>query len=263
MEKRDTEFAGMVAVVTGGGGGIGLATAEAFAEQGASVLVVGRDAAKITDAAKAIRDRGYPASSFAGDVSSERDCLAFAEQAISEFGRIDFLFANAGIAGFGKLLDTSSDEWHKMLSINLTGAFYSARACVPHMIAGGGGVVVITSSDCAIRTCNKSVAYVTSKHGLIGLAKSIAVDYGEHGVRSIAVVPGVVETPGLHMWYSVPGHTVETGMAKAAALSPLGRVGQPRDVAEVVTFLCSRRASWVTGATIMVDGGMTVTYGAD
>ena len=98
---------------------------------------------------------------------------------------------------------------------------------------------------------------------MIGLTKSIAVDYGRFGVRANVIVPGVTETEGLHRWYSVPGHTVEGGIAKAAELSPLGRVGRPRDVAEMVTFVCSERASYVTGAVLVVDGGMTTTYGAD
>jgi NAD(P)-dependent dehydrogenase (short-subunit alcohol dehydrogenase family) len=258
------EFGGKVAIVTGGGGGIGLATAEAFAEQGASVLLVGRDPAKTAAAAERIRSRGLSASSYAGDVSREADCVAFAAQAEHEFGRIDFLFANAALMWpWGDLLSTTPDEWNRMIGTNLTGAFLSARVCVPVMIRGGGGVVLVTSSDCAIRTCGHNVAYNASKHGMIGLAKSIAVDFGQHGIRANVIVPGVIETPGLHTAYSVPGHTPESDMAKAAALSPLNRVGQPREVAEVATFLCSSRASFVTGATILVDGGMTVTYGAE
>ena len=264
METQYCEFAGKVAIVTGGGGGIGLATAEAFAERGASVLVVGRNPDKIAAAADGIRSRGLSAASFAGDVSREEDCLAFAEKAEAEFGRIDFLFANAALMWpWGDLLTTTPAEWNAMLGVNLTGAYLSARACVPSMIRGGGGVVLVVSSDCAIRTCSHNVAYNASKHGLIGLATSIAVDFGVFGIRANVVIPGVIETPGLHVAYSVPGHTPDTGMAKAAALSPLGRVGQPREVAEVSTFLCSSRASFITGATIVVDGGMTVTYGAD
>ena len=226
--------------------------------------MVGRDPEKIAAAADGSRRRGSAASWFAGDVSREEDCLAFARRAEEEFGGIDFLFANAALMyPWGNLLTTSPEEWDRMLATNLRGAFLSARACVPSMIRRGGGVVIAVSSDCAVRACGHNVAYNASKHGVIGLVRSIAVDFGASGIRANVVVPGVIETPGLHTAYSVPGLTPESGMAKAAAISCLGRVGQPREVAEVSTFLCSSRASFVTGATIMVDGGMTVTYGAD
>ena len=150
-----------------------------------------------------------------------------------------------------------------MIGVNLRGPFLLARASLPHLIAAGRGAFIATSSDCAIRTCAQSVGYVASKHALIGLVRSIAVDFGPQGVRANVVVPGVTDTPGLHGWYSVEGHDPEVGIAKAAALSPLGRVGLPADLAETVAFLASDRASFITGATIVVDGGMTVTYGAD
>ncbi len=192
MEIEYREFAGKAVVVTGGGGGIGLATAEAFAERGAAVLVVGRDPEKIAAAADGIQRRGSAASWFAGDVSREEDCLAFARRAEEEFGGIDFLFANAALMyPWGNLLTTSPEEWDRMLATNLRGAFLSARACVPSMIRRGGGVVIAVSSDCAVRACGHNVAYNASKHGVIGLIRSIAVDFGASGIRANVVVPGV------------------------------------------------------------------------
>jgi NAD(P)-dependent dehydrogenase (short-subunit alcohol dehydrogenase family) len=258
------ELAGKVAIVTGGGSGIGRATSEAFATLGASVVVVDREGDRAAEVAEAISRDGHPSISVAADVAKEEDCERFSQRALQQFGQIDILFANAGVAGFGgDLLTVTLDQWDTMLSINLRGAFLSVRACLAEMVRAGSGVICVTSSDCAIRTCYKSAAYNISKHGTIGLARSIAVDFGHLGVRANAVIPGVTETDGLRKWYSVDGQTVEGGMANAAALSPLGRVAQPEDVADVVTFLCSDRARFITGATIVVDGGMTVTYGAD
>jgi NAD(P)-dependent dehydrogenase (short-subunit alcohol dehydrogenase family) len=258
------EFAGRVAVVTGGGSGIGRATAVAFAQQGASVVVVDKDGEGAEATADKVRRNGNLALAVTADVAAEADCERFAAAAMQEYGRIDILFANAGVAGFGgDLLTVTLEQWDRMLSINLRGAFLSVRACLPEMIRLGAGVICCTASDCAIRTCYKSAAYNISKHGMVGLARSIAVDFGGRGIRANLVVPGVTETEGLRSWYSVDGQSIESGIASAAALSPLGRVAQPEEIADVVTFLCSDRAKFMTGAMVVVDGGMTVTYGAD
>jgi NAD(P)-dependent dehydrogenase (short-subunit alcohol dehydrogenase family) len=257
------EFAGRVAIVTGGGSGIGRATAEVFAERGAAVAVVDWNGEAAATVAAAIRVAGGQAIPITADVGQEADVDRMAGAVVDAFGRIDILFANAAVHRFGSVLTTPPGDWDRMFAVNLRGAFLCARASLPSMIARGGGVIVGTSSDCAVRTCAQSVGYVASKLGLIGLMRSIAVDFGAQGVRANVVVPGVTDTPGLHRAYSAEGHDEATGIAKAAALSPLGRIGNARDVAETVAFLCSDRAAFITGATIVVDGGMTVTYGAD
>jgi len=263
MCSPEAEFRERVAVVTGGGSGIGRATAEVFARGGAHVAIADRDEATGEAVADAIRAAGGSAVAIRTDVADEAEVEALAAAVRERFGRIDFLFANAAVHKFGTVTSTPPDEWDWMLGVNVRGAYLCARAVLPDMIRGGGGVIVATSSDCAIRTCSESAAYVVSKQAVIGLIRSIAVDYGQYGIRANVVVPGVTDTPGLRKAYATEGHDIAGGLAKAAVLSPLGRVGQPEDVARAVAFLCSDRATFMTGATIMVDGGMTVTYGAD
>ena len=257
------EFLGRVAVITGGASGIGRATADAFSARGATVVVVDWKPDAVQAVAAGLRSAGRPSLALCLDVSRESDVDAMARSAVDTFGRIDYLFANAAVHSFGTVLTTSPADWDRMFGVNLRGPFLCARAVLPEMIRGGGGVIVGTSSDCAVRTCAASASYVASKLGLVGLMRSIAVDFGPQGIRANVIVPGVTDTPGLDAAYSTDGRDPVAGKAQAAALSPLGRIGRPGDVAEAVTFLCSDRAAFITGATIVVDGGMTVTYGAD
>ncbi len=194
------------------------------------------------------------------DVSVEPDVNAVVQAVIDRFGRLDAVVANAAIMPWGTVLDTTPDEWRRQLGINLTGAYLTIRAALPPMIRGGGGAIVVTSSDCAVRTCNSMAAYVTAKTGLIGLTRSVAVDFGRENVRANVVIPGVTETPGFVESNTGGDRTPESTARRAADISALGRMGQPAEVADVAVFLCSPAARFITGATIVVDGGMTVTY---
>jgi NAD(P)-dependent dehydrogenase (short-subunit alcohol dehydrogenase family) len=263
QRTRCMEFVDKVAVVTGGGRGIGRAAALTFAREGAAVAVVDRNGQLADEVAAEISgiSRGL---AIMADVSKAGDIDAFASVITESLGGIDFLFANAGAPQpAGALLDVSPETWDQQIAVNLSSVYLSARSCLPSMISRGGGSIIATSSDCAVRTCAEAASYVAAKHGVIGLVRSIAVDYGPVGVRANVVVPGVTETPGYYEWNSAGEKTPDSQARRAIAISPLGRLGQPKDLAEVVVFLCSTKASFITGATVMVDGGMTLTYAVD
>lgn len=259
----EAELEGRVALITGGGSGIGRASSLAMAREGARVVVVDRDSdAGETVAAEASPD-GDRALGLTADVADPADLDRAVSAAVETFGKLDVVHANAAVQWFGDALECTVEQWERTLAVNLTGVFHLARRALPEFRRAGGGVLIATSSDCAIRTCDTATAYIVAKAGLIGLIRSIAVDFGSEGVRANLVTPGVTDTPGLRRLYSVGERTPEEGIARAAELSPLGRIGTPEDLGEVVAFLASDRARYVTGENVMVDGGMTVTYGAD
>jgi NAD(P)-dependent dehydrogenase (short-subunit alcohol dehydrogenase family) len=250
-------------LVTGGGSGIGRAASLLFAERGAQVAVVDRDGDAADRVVSEIVEAGGEAVSIPADISREADTKRMVSDAVDRFSRLDYLFANAGIHRTGSVVSTTIDSWDEVLGVNLRGSFLSSRACIPHLLEAGGGAIVITSSDSAVQTAADEAAYTTAKHALIGLARSIAVDFGPEGIRANVLIPGVTNTPGLHEIFSSGGRSPDSEIRHAAALSPLRRVGEPREVAEVAAFLCSDRASFITGAAILVDGGMTIAYPAD
>lgn len=226
-------------------------------------MVVDRDFEAADVVARSIADKGGSAFPVVADVSNEADSERMASTAVERLGRIDFLFANAAVHGVGTVSSTTVEDWDEVIAVNLRGPFLSSRFCLPHMIDSGGGVIVITSSDSTVTTGRSEPAYASSKFGVIGLVRSIAIDFGADGIRANAIVPGVTDTPGLRQVFSAVGESAEEAIKRAASLSPLGRIGAADEVAEAVVFLCSNRASLFTGATIVVDGGMTITYGGD
>ncbi len=247
---------GRVALVTGAGSGIGRASALALGAAGATVIAFDRDA----DAAAATVAELPLGRSVSGDAASDEDIKRAVAVAADDLGRLDIVHANAAVQFFGNAVECTVDEWDAMFGVNLRGVWLLARAALPAM--GPGGVFLATSSDCAIRTSRRATAYTAAKAGLNGLIRSIAVDFGAQGIRANCVTPGVTDTPGLRRLYGLDGDA-EDGIARAAGLSPLGRIGRPEDLGDVVTFLAGDDARFITGANIMVDGGMTVTYGAD
>jgi NAD(P)-dependent dehydrogenase (short-subunit alcohol dehydrogenase family) len=243
-----SEFEGRVAIVTGGGSGIGEACAHLLAMRGARVLVADHHADAAARVAEAI---GEAAAPFVGDVSDPEACNAMVAEAVSTFGGLHVAVNNAGIGGEQNPIGAYSVEgWRTVLSVNLDGVFYCMRAQLPVMIEGGGGSIVNMSSILGSVGFASAGAYVAAKHGVVGLTRAAAIDHAADGVRINAVGPGFIDTPLLA---AAPKEMIEG----IAALHPLGRLGTSEEVAELVAFLASNRSSNTTGAYFTTDGGYT------
>ena len=238
-------FAGKVALVTGGGSGIGAACAALLAERGARVVIVDVDRPRARDVAAKL---GVMAAPQEGDVSDPQHCEEMVEATLSNFGRLDVAINSAGIAPpkFDRLADVALEDWRSVLSVNLDGIFYSMRAELPAILKSGGGAIVNVASAVSTVALADRSAYVASKHGVLGLTRAAALDYAREGVRVNAVGPGVTETP-----------LTAPRAGDLVGLHPLGRLGQPREVAELAVFLASDAASFCTGGWYAADGGWT------
>jgi NAD(P)-dependent dehydrogenase (short-subunit alcohol dehydrogenase family) len=246
-------LAGKIAVITGGASGIGRATAELFAAEGASVAIVDRDAEALADTASALPPERT--LTLHGDVADEATVEAHTEAVLARFGRIDALFTAAGRSAGHGVVETPFAEWEEILRINLTGSFLWARAAARHMRArGGGGAIVLVGSQLAFAGGRSNAAYLASKGAVVSLARCMAVDHAPDGIRVNTVVPGAIETPLLRRSFA---RFNDPDAARAYSISrhPLGRLGQAEEVARAVLFLVSDDASFTTGSCLMVDGG--------
>jgi NAD(P)-dependent dehydrogenase (short-subunit alcohol dehydrogenase family) len=239
-----------VAFVTGGGGGIGRATALAFAASGSAVVVLDLDGGAAEETVALARAAGGTATAVAGDVTRSADLARAVAVAVEEHGGLDFAVNNAGITLHRKLLaaEIEEAEWRRVLDVNLTGIFLGMRHEIPAMLAGGGGAIVNLSSVAGlVGSSAADAAYSASKHGVIGLTKTAALDYATSGIRVNAICPGPVNTAMV----AKAGHMGD--FFKRA--SPMERIAEPAEIAAAAVWLCSPAASFVTGAAVPVDGG--------
>jgi NAD(P)-dependent dehydrogenase (short-subunit alcohol dehydrogenase family) len=247
-------FDGKVALVTGGATGIGLATAKAFAKEGAKVVISGRTEKTGKEAIRTIEAAGGKAIFVQGDVGRSADVKTLIARTLETYGRLDIAFNNAGTEGttIGRpLAEQDEDNYEAIFSANVRGVFLSMRHEIPAMLAGGGGVIVNNSSIAGLVAFPGVSLYVASKHAVIGLTKTAAVEYGKQGIRVNAVAPAAIETGMLDRFME----TVPRDML--ASLHPIGRLGTPEEIAAGVLWLCSPGASFVTGHTLAIDGGFT------
>lgn len=247
------DFEGNVAVITGATSGIGQATAIAFARQGAKVVVSGIDDDQGEETVRMIADAGGTAIYVHADVAVTDEVESLMATTVETWGRLDIGFNNAGIEGAqASTADCTLENWDRVLAINLTGVWLCMRAQIPRMLASGGGSIVNCSSVAGLVGFLASPAYVASKHGVIGLTKAAALDYAARGIRVNAVCPGVIETPMVERATRGSAEAIE----RVTSQEPMGRMGQPEEIADAVLWLCSDGASFVTGHSLTVDGGL-------
>jgi NAD(P)-dependent dehydrogenase (short-subunit alcohol dehydrogenase family) len=248
-------FEGKVALVTGAGGGIGLATASAFAEAGASVIMADSNPTLLEEAAGDLRSAGHEVLAVTCDVTDRNQVRAMTEQAVGAYGRLDAAFNNAGINCDGApMLETEDEEFDSILNVNLRGVWNCMKAELRQMMAQGSGAIVNCSSIGGMRGSKGRAAYSASKFGVIGLTRAAALDYAGMGIRINAVCPGIIgNTP---MAARVTKNNDPDIIKAFVASEPIGRLGEPQEIAAAVLWLCSPGASFMVGHAMAVDGGI-------
>ncbi|MCS6778067.1 MAG: glucose 1-dehydrogenase [Chloroherpetonaceae bacterium] len=248
---------GKVALITGAGAGIGRATAERFAREGARVVVVDRDEHTGKETVERIMQAGGVAIFVHADVSQPDAVRAMFRVAVERFGRLDIVFNNAGTVAQGRVEDTSEEEWEYQVATTLTSVFLGCKYAVPILREQGGGVIINMASVAGIMGVVNRAAYSAAKGGVVALTRAVALDHAREGIRVNCISPATIETPSLLERIQSAPDPVAARRAFEAR-QPIGRIGQPEDVAAAALYLASDEAAFVTGTNLIVDGGMSV-----
>lgn len=252
-----TRLTGKFAILTGAASGIGAATARLFAREGASVAILDVNEEAAHQLAADIRAAGDKAEAWRCDVADAGQVSAAIEAGVERFGAIDVLFNNAGIALRAPVSEQDEESWDRVIDTNVKGAYLCSRASLPHF-ASEGGSIVHTSSVTGITGVRGRAAYSSAKAALVGLTRNMAVDYAHRNIRVNCVCPGFVRTPFIKGILADPERT-----RRLTAMHPLGRLGEPDDIASAVLFLASDESSWITGHALVVDGGFSAGHASE
>ncbi|OLD50825.1 MAG: hypothetical protein AUI42_01600 [Actinobacteria bacterium 13_1_40CM_2_65_8] len=253
------DLAGKVAIVTGGGAGIGRAAAIALAGAGAATVVADIDQQAAEAVASEIVGQGGSALGLVVDVSRSVDVGTMAAAAVDSYGGIDLLYNNAAIQTYGSVTELEEPAWDRLFAVNVKGIYLCSRICIPLMRSRGGGAIVNAASIQGLATQKRVAAYAASKGAVISLTRSMALDYASDGIRVNCICPGSVDTPMLRKNAAAQGDA-EAVLAMWGSVHPIGRIAQPAEIARLVVFLMSDDASFITGASYVIDGGLTAAF---
>ena len=253
---REPRFEGKVCIVTGGGSGIGQATCQAFAKEGAKVVAADKNSQSAQSTAAGIRHQGGHCLDIQTDVSQAVSVQAMVDHTLAALGRIDVLVNNAGFGFAATVMETDESDWDRIMSVNLKGVYLGCKYTVPVMIQQGGGSIINTASAAGVVVVPDRVAYCASKGGVIAMTRAMALDHVKHGIRINCIAPGAVESPYFEEIFAKATNPLDL-RNQMEQRHPVGRFGTPSEIAQGILYLASDESSFVTGSTLNIDGGMT------
>jgi NAD(P)-dependent dehydrogenase (short-subunit alcohol dehydrogenase family) len=251
-----TRLAGQTALITGGGTGMGRAIALAFSREGANVVVAGRRVEKLQEVVQEVEQSGGRALGVACDVTKAEDAERAMAETVKRFGGLNVLVNNAGMLHVSTIEGIAEGEWDRVMSVNIKGPFLMSRAALPELRKAGGGAIVNIGSVLGLVAMKNRAAYCASKGALTMLTKAMAIDHAHEGIRVNCICPSIVETELIRDLFDATADGEAARQARIATI-PLGRMGQPEDVAEMAVYLAAKKSSWVTGVAIPLDGGLS------